>query len=191
MWILEESFAFWVVIGVGVLAVIVACKTQTTGVVLGVNSAATGVYALLYPKAVYASVLLIFTGVAYLLCTVTVAIVRGKEKKRLALARKRKQEEYLLPNRGNSYLRARLNTVLRTGDIDDSLPQEPLRLAHAKQLLSQVKAKELSTAERLQIQDMEKLFSVYLQKESLRAEEIRLLSDSFAALLKLAAKYAV
>ena len=102
-----------------------------------------------------------------------------------------KRLEYVLPDRDNGYVRARLNTVLHVGEREEGLPQGEFRFAHARKLLAAIKQKPLSTPERLQVQDMEKLFHVYLQKDSLRAEEVQLLSDTFAALIKLAAKHAL
>ena len=48
-----------------------------------------------------------------------------------------------------------------------------------------------ATSKIAQAEDLEKTLGLCLQKERLQADEIRLISDTFAAVLKLAAKYAV
>ena len=142
--------------------------------------------------------LLVFSGVAYLFLF-AILLIRGK-----FLERKRRRAEiarrlcYTLPDRENTYIRARLNTALQipkeklNADMgaSDALEQ-PVKLEHARVLLSKVKEAPLSQAERLRIEEMSKALSLYLQKESWTIEELRAVNELCASLLKLSAKYTV
>ena len=66
-----------------------------------------------------------------------------------------------------------------------------IKLAYARQLLSKVKEAELTRAERLQVEETERAFSLYLTKERWNTEDLRAVNDLCASLLKLSAKYAV
>ena len=119
-------------------------------------------------------------------------------RKRMQARRARRAEitrrlQYSLPDRENSYVRARLNTVLQVPQHDYKKlgDGEPVRLAYAKKLLARVREEELSAAERLQTEDIGKTFALYLQKPRWNNEDLRVVNDTFSALLKLSAKYAV
>ncbi len=119
-----------------------------------------------------------------------------KEKKRLQKEAANRRAQFVLPDRDNTFVRARLHTALQEPtDIKvqecDGEKREEFRFAYARKLLTKLKNAPLSATERLQAEDMEKTLGLCLQKERLRPEEIRLMSDTFAAVLKLAAKYAV
>ena len=202
-WLFDKNpliaLALGAVVFVECIVALFAVKKQTAGVVLGVGALSVGAYGLITggiaaPKSVLfrgVGCLLIFTGILYLFCLGLIAARRKKQEKKRAQEMQNKRLEYVLPDRDNGYVRARLNTVLHVGEREEGLPQGEFRFAHARKLLAAIKQKPLSTPERLQVQDMEKLFHVYLQKDSLRAEEVQLLSDTFAALIKLAAKHAL
>ena len=116
--------------------------------------------------------------------------IRKRRARRAEIARRL---QYALPERDNTYVRARLNTVLQPqeGDYKRVDSGEPVRLSYAKKLLARVREAELSTAERLQVEDMGKTFAFYLQKPRWDSADLRVVNDTFAALLKLSAKYAV
>lgn len=202
-WLFDKNpfiaFAFGAVVFVECVVAVLAGKKQTAGAVLGVGALAVGAYGLVMggisaPKSVLfrgVGCLLIFTGILHLFCLGVIAARRKKREKQREMELQNKRLEYVLPDRDNGYVRARLNTVLHVGEREEGLPQGEFRFAHARKLLAAIKQKPLSTPERLQVQDMEKLFHVYLQKDTLRAEEVQLLSDTFAALIKLAAKHAL
>lgn len=116
------------------------------------------------------------------------------QKRRARRAELTRRLQYTLPDRENSYVRARLNTVLQVPqerDYKRSDSGEPVRLSYAKKLLARVREEELSAAERLQAEDIGKTFAAYLQKPSWNSADLRVVNDTFAALLKLSAKYAV
>ncbi len=105
---------------------------------------------------------------------------------------------YTLPDRENSYIRMRLNTTLhvRENELNADMGgsedlKKSIKLTYARQLLSKVKEAELTHAERLQVEETERVFSLYLAKERWDTKDLRAVNDLCASLLKLSAKYAV
>ena len=137
--------------------------------------------------------LLIGAGLGYI-ATITAFIIRAKIiKKRAQREEMLRKLKFTLPDRNNSFIQARLNTVLQPEnqpEIDEG-EKKTFRLEHAKQLLSKVKEAPLSKAERLEIEELSKLFNAYLKKYKLTSEDVRLLNEMFAYLLKMSAKYSV
>lgn len=144
------------------------------------------------------SLFLVLVGVSYV-CLFF--LIWMKEK---IVARKRSRAEiarrlcYTLPDRENSYVRTRLNTTLHVSESDVNADmggseglKKSIKLAYARQLLSKVKESELTRAERLQVEETERAFALYLTKESWSTEDLRAVNDLCASLLKLSAKYAV
>lgn len=125
-------------------------------------------------------------------------IRRKSEERKRRRSEMRKKLFYILPERENEYVRARLNTALQckenglNEDMDIGNEQiKPIKLGYAKQLLTEVRNVSLSPAERLQAEEMSRTFSMYLVKKSWTVEDIRAVNELCAALLKLCAKYAV
>ena len=75
--------------------------------------------------------------------------------------------------------------------MDEGARQVRVRLGYAWILLGKVNAAPLTVAERLQAEEMEKALALYRGKSEWTAWEVRGVNDTCAALLKLAAKYAV
>ena len=123
------------------------------------------------------------------------AIVRRK-KRRDAMLRK---VQYALPEQENTYIRARLHTVLKgdgildkTGNlIKEKGVQENFRAEYVKKLLAKLQKAPLTKAERWELHEVTLLFSAYLKKSDWTAQDIRALNDIFSYLLKLSAKYTV
>ncbi len=105
--------------------------------------------------------------------------------------------EFALPSQENTFVRARLNTVLRIPDEkgmerEEEIPFEELpKLSHARELLAKVKASPLSGAERLETEELAKTLNVFLRREGFSTEDLRILNDTFLRILKLSAKYSV
>lgn len=144
------------------------------------------------------SLFLVLVGVAH---AVLFAVIWVRQR---IIERKRSRAEiarrlcYTLPDRENSYIRTRLNTTLRVEESDVNADmggseelKRSIKLAYARQLLSKVKEAELTRAERLQVEETERAFSLYLTKERWNTEDLRAVNDLCASLLKLSAKYAV
>ena len=126
--------------------------------------------------------------------TLFVWLCRKRAKtRRVCRMERMRQLQYALPDRENTYVRARLHTVLQPQERDykQLADGEPVRLSYAKKLLARVREAELSTAERLQAEDIGKVFALYMQKPRWDSADLRVVNDTFAALLKLSAKYAV
>jgi hypothetical protein len=129
--------------------------------------------------------------IAHLLFHVCKAWAEQKERKRRERENAARRSQFVLPDRDNTFVQARLCTALQPTEKEQGEKREEFRFEYARKLLTKLKNAPLSTAERLQAEDLEKTLGLCLQKERLQADEIRLISDTFAAVLKLAAKYAV
>ena len=136
------------------------------------------------------SVLLIFGGVTYLLlfCIILSCRVRLERKQRRRELARRVQ--YTLPQKENTYVRTRLNTALSMPQ-EENLAYAAVRLGYVRELLVKVKATPLSVGERLQVEEMGKILSLYKGKEDWTIHELNRLNDMCASLLKLSAKYGV
>lgn len=127
--------------------------------------------------------------------TLIAFIIRAKIIKRRAQREEMLRKlKFTLPDRNNSFIQARLNTVLQPENKTESESdgeKKTFRLEHARQLLAKVKEAPLTKAERLEIEELSKLFNAYLKKYKLTNEDVRLLNEMFAYLLKMSAKYSV
>ena len=106
----------------------------------------------------------------------------------------------LLPERDNTYVRARLHTALRVeedgavSNVRKSVPYEnrgAVRLGYARRLLAGVQDAPLTPAERLETDTLARAFAEYSVCEKWDTEQLRAVNELFARLLKLAAKYSV
>ncbi|MBO5412590.1 MAG: hypothetical protein J6A38_05885 [Clostridia bacterium] len=150
------------------------------------------------------SLLAIFGGGVYLALYSVLAV-----RKHILARRKRREEitrqlQFTLPDRENAFVRSRLQTALHVDDerleeVWESVEENALkekkeksfRVEYAYRLLAKVKTAPLSVAERLQTDEMSKTLAVYMQKERWTANDLRVVNELFAGLLKLSAKYAV
>lgn len=100
--------------------------------------------------------------------------------------------EYTLPDRENSYVRARLSTSLR-GDMgaEEERAEYTVCLSYARELLAKLKAAPLTQAERLETDGLEGVFSLYFHKTKWSANDLRAVNGACARLIKLSAKYAI
>lgn len=117
------------------------------------------------------------------------------KKKRLIVSAK---VNALLPERDNSYVRARLNTALRTEEISAEqrkrVPYEnrgTVRLGYVRRLLASIQDAPLPPAERLEVETLSQEVENYARCEKWNATQLRAVNELFARLLKLAAKYSV
>ncbi len=120
--------------------------------------------------------------------------LRAKRK-----ARRARREEILrklkftLPDRENAFVQARLHTALQPAPQKEETGGEKVtfRLEHARALLAKIKNAPLSKTERMEAEELTKLFNGYLKKSECTAEDVRILNETFGYLLKLSAKYSV
>lgn len=120
---------------------------------------------------------------------------------RRALARKRARRreklravQYTLPERSNTYVRARLHTALQPEEEDQETPISPSerrRFAYTESLLVQLRNAALGAAERLRAEELASAFVAYMHKAEWSAEDVRSVNEICAAVVRLAAKYEV
>ena len=115
---------------------------------------------------------------------------RKRKQEEMRRAEKERRLEYTLPQKGNGYIRERLQSSLQV-EVGKESKQARVRLGYACALLGKVQGAPLTIAERLQAADMAEVFALCRGKEVWTAEELRRLNDLCGALLKLSAKYAV
>ncbi len=200
-WLEELQPIFDVVIMVAVVlffAAVLAFALKSVSVYTAISVVVGGVFGLFISLEeisraaahIAASVLAIFAGATYLLlfCVITSRRLRLERKKRRAeLAR---QVQYTLPQKENTYVRARLNTTL-SAPKEERCVDSSVRLGYARELLAKVKASPLSVGERLQTEEMAKILTLYKGKEDWTVGELNGLNELCAFLLKLSAKYGV
>ena len=175
---------------------------------------------------------------AYLFC---VRLAVKKEARRRRFEEMKRRAEYVLPERGNGYVRdklrenvfvagacnaadrsacnvagkifngsARLNNrsareISENGtggngeepvrenaeEREETREETRVELAHARYLIRKLKKAELSLSDRLETERLEETVDAFSCAQRLTAQDVRTLSDSFSALLKLMAKYVV
>ena len=140
------------------------------------------------------AVLCIYTGSLYLILRTILAVRTKIQTRREQRLKRERQLQFTLPEKDNSFIRARLNTVLKSENEQETV-QEPqaidFRLGYAKQLLMKLKEQKLSTADSLKREEFSALIGAYANKLQCTASDLRALNDALAGLLKLSAKYAV
>ncbi len=144
------------------------------------------------------SLLLMSFGVNYLSLLTAFAIKRKKEIRKKQRAQILRKIQYTLPEKDNTFVRERLNTTLRVNKtekepvpLQETEAREIMNLEHVRKLLSKIKNAPLSQAERLETEEMSRMFALYLKKDKWTPSDVRTLNELFSALLKVAAKYSV
>lgn len=136
----------------------------------------------------------LFSGISYLGLTSAFAIrkkIRERKHNREQILRKL---QFTLPEKDNTYIRDRLNTILKIEEKQSNATEnesEPLRLEHVRKMLAKVKEAPLTQAERIEAEEMSKMFSAYLKKNKWTPSDVRIMNELFSCLLKLSAKYSV
>ena len=113
---------------------------------------------------------------------------RKKEREKIA-----RQIQYTLPDKDNTYVRARLNTALQVEqeECEEGEKAPVVKMEYVRKLLIALKNAPLTKTERLETEEMTKLFSAFMCKEKWNAEDVCAISQLFSRVLKLSAKYAV
>lgn len=154
---------------------------------------------LMYPELFLAAFFIVsFIAATALWSTFTLAIKRAKQKKKLkkqAREQVQRQLKFVLPDKENSFVRERLQQVLNVPVIEDGqetkTEQTRFEFLYAQKLLNQLAEQNVSTAERLELIEMNKFLGANLQQTRWKAEDIRAINDCFSRILKLSAKYAI
>ena len=111
-----------------------------------------------------------------------------RKKQRQAQAR---LSAFVLPDKDNEYLRDRLRTSLCVKEEGTVRTEEAFQLPYVRRVLTKLKAKDLSPADRVEVDRISSEITAYAYEERLTNGQLRLLNDHFARLLKLSTKYAV
>ena len=139
----------------------------------------------------------------YALLTCALIIRTSMIRRRKRRAEILRKVQYTLPEKNNTYIRTRLNTALKATDVplNDSVNaektekevgnKENFRPDYAGKLLQKVQEAPLTKAERMEMEEVARLFSAYLKKSRWTVEDVRLMNDMFSYLLKISAKYSV
>lgn len=186
-----------------------ACALLIISALIGYKVKSTGVYSafvlLVYGGACIAVLTQTLTGKSALYLTAGFTVVSGALyltlwliltiKERITRRRAQRKEierklKFTLPERENSFVQARLNTALHP-DAEKLQEQESqaLPLSHAWDLLTKLREKQLTTADRLASAELAALLSLYKEKETWTNRESQAVNDALAGVLKLSAKY--
>ena len=127
------------------------------------------------------------------LCVFARKRIKTRREKRAIIERKLK---YTLPDKDNTFVRTRLNTVLKEteegeGRKEEARVEKCFCLEYARKMLNAVKNARLGVAERLEITELSALFELYLKKSDWGVSEVKTVNEVFSRVLKLAAKYSV
>lgn len=184
------TVAFFIAYGFRSLGV----YTALTIVLFGVYLLTVSIYGGIRVANRCTAVLFICAGSLYLILRTVLALKAKIKTRRERRLKTERQLQFTLPEKDNSFIRARLNTVLKSENEQETV-QEPqaidFRLGYAKQLLMKLKEQKLSTADSLKREEFSALIGAYANKLQCTASDLRTLNDALAGLLKLSAKYAV
>lgn len=190
---------FFVGIGVLLVALILGFILNSIGACTGlsvITVGGVGLCSTFYPteKQGVSTVWLLFCmlGIIHLLLLGALFCKERSRERKRQRARVERQLRYTLPDRENSYVRTRLNTALHVKEEpEEETEPTPVRLEYAQELLCRVKNAPLTAAERLQTEEMETQFALFVKKADWTANDVRCTNELCAALLKLSAKYSV
>ncbi len=113
-----------------------------------------------------------------------------RRKKRKTVNRELK---FTLPDRENTFVRSRLSTVLNLEFCRAQGQEEKLAIefSQALKMLDKISFAPLSTAEKIEVGQMQDDLHAFQAKEKFTAKEVLSINEKFARLLKLSAKYGV
>ena len=175
---------------------IVSFRLQQSGYTLGVGLLALGVNLLtlvakktpLYCAVVYFATLLCVCALSYCIVLIGTSIRAYVLMRRAERAKIERAEQYVLPARENAYLRERLHVISQDQECDSE--RLHLSFSYARRALLRLRNAKLGLTERLETEELSKLFGLYHGKQAFTAEDVAMLSEAFSRLLKLSAKYA-
>ncbi len=201
-WYADFPAAIWllIVLSVGVTAAAAAGYVlKSAGAYAAMLTIAIGVFAVavlsggmrLTMGLICLSLLIVYGGINYLLLFFLLGIrnkIAERKRRRAELARR---VQFTLPDRGNSYVRERLQTTLQPPTPGAEEGTEPLYLGYATELLAKLKNAPLSMSERLRIEEMAAYLALCRQMSTWQEQEVKSVNETLAQLLKMAAKYEI
>lgn len=111
--------------------------------------------------------------------------------------RKKKTEKprdvaFMLPDRENTFVRSRLLTALNPEFLAQSQEERlAVEFTQALKLLEKIWLAPLSPAEKIETGQLRSELQAFEKKQTFLVEEVRVINEIFARVLKLSAKYAV
>ena len=98
-----------------------------------------------------------------------------------------------MPDRENTFVRSRLSTVLNGAFCVAERQEEKLAIefSQALKMLDKILIAPLSTAEKIEVGQMQSDLRAFEAKEAFSAKEVSSINEKFARLLKLSAKHGV
>ena len=129
-------------------------------------------------------------GLGYAAVYILLSVRRKIAFRRAQRAQIKRRLQFTLPDRENSYLRDRLHTALQEKKEEIFL-EKGIRIGYAKKMLAKVKEESLTPTERIDVEEMARLLALYEHKEKWSASDTKTMSEVFARLLKLSAKYEI
>lgn len=191
----------------------IACLALFAGAVAGYCAKQTGVYAALAAlagavacvaaatqtitfkaAAILAGSYVALGGLTYLVLWLIIALRARLKKRRESRAEIERKLKFTLPEKENTFVRARLHTALKTDEsvaenAETEKETQALPLSHAWKLLARLREKRLSAADGLTARELAALLTAYKDKQTLSKGDVLALNDALAGILKLAAKY--
>ena len=208
--LITQSEGWWLCFLAGgsvlLLSAVLAYLLDKTGVFIALSAVVSGLSRLAFvlgkqeeSKMRFGQgILLLCTGVLYLTLQLALMIRGNIQRRKEARAEIARRIAYTLPERENTYVRSRLNTTLflpeeeLNADMGASNgSQEPVKLDYARTLLNRLRESPLSGADRLQVEELGRMLSLYLLKENWTTKDARAVNELCATLLKLSGKYNV
>jgi len=120
---------------------------------------------------------------------------KRRQKRKRERAERARRLQFSLPDKDNSFLRARLNNVLKTPDKDENF-QSPIeadgvRFAYVQEMVQKALSAPLSSSDRFDLEETAKLFKAVSLREKWSDKDVRIMNDCCLKTLKVLAKYAL
>ena len=203
-WIYENAFAssvllivcFFITLTILGIGAWLGLHLQQSGYTLGMGLLALGgnLLALVWAKTstiyavIYFALLLCVCAVVYCIALVCVSFCAYAKMRKLEREKIERAACYTLPARENEFVRERLHTVLREVESDDG-ERLNLSFSYARRALLRLQNEKLGLSERLETEELARLFALYKNKELFTVEDVTTLNEAFSRLMKLSAKY--
>lgn len=136
------------------------------------------------------SLLVAITALLQFLLLVCIDVYAWQTEKKRKSREEGKALLFTLPDKENLFIRERLNTSLSPKE-EQYFSSSDLQMEYMRKCIVKLKGAKLSPADRLAVENYSRIITAYMSAEALSAQELRGVNDTFSALLKMSAKYAV
>lgn len=130
-------------------------------------------------------------GAGYALLYIKEAVAKKITERREKRVERKRQLQFILPDRENGYLRDRLHVALNAekGEVFSEKWKIGAKLGYARKMLAKIKEAPLSPLERIDVEEMARLVALYERKGRWSSSDVKAVGEVFSRLLKLSAKY--